>query len=374
MLKIVADSKIPFLAGALEKFAEVEYISGSSFTPSKVKNADALIVRTRTKCNEDLLKGSSVKFIASATIGYDHIDTHYCKANGIEWTNAPGCNSGSVKQYVASALAQIISIKNCQFSHITLGVIGAGNVGSKVIALANHLGIKTLVSDPPRASIEVTEQFSSIEQILQDADVITTHVPLTYSGVNKTYHMVDDQFLRKMKSGAWIINTSRGEVIETDALIQALESQHLANAIIDVWENEPTINRHLLNLVHIGTPHIAGYSVNGKALGTAMSVRAISKFFNLGIDHWQPANLPSASPDKLHFECRNKSKEEIFTELCQFSYNILTDSNNLNRSPQSFEMFRENYPARFEPEHLKIVLSGKNTQTVGFITGLGFSM
>lgn len=374
MLKIIADNKIPFLVGALDKFAEVEYISGSNINHSKVKNADALIIRTRTKCNENLLKGSSVKLIASATIGFDHIDTQYCKANGISWTNAPGCNSGSVKQYMASALAQIIAAKECRFFDITVGVIGAGNVGSKVIGLATRLGIKTLVSDPPRAAIEGNMHFSTIEHLLEESDIITIHVPLTYGGVDKTHHVVNAQFLQKMKKGAWIINTSRGEVVETGALIQALEKQHLANAIIDVWENEPSINHQLLNLVHIATPHIAGYSVNGKAMGTSMSVRAISKFFNLGIDDWQPPYLPFATPDTLNLECTNKSKEEVFIELCQFSYNIIADSNNLKRSPQNFELLRENYPVRLEPEHLKVVFSDENAQMGNFITCLGFNM
>ena len=374
MLKIIADSKIPFLTGALEKFAEIEYVSGSNINHSKVKNADVLIIRTRTKCNENLLKGSSVKLIASATIGYDHIDTQYCNANGIEWTNAPGCNSGSVKQYIASALAQIIAAKKCRFSHITLGVIGAGNVGSKVVGLATHLGIKTLVNDPPRAAVEGNDYFATIEQVIEESDIISIHVPLIYEGINKTHHMVNAQFLQKMKKGAWIINTSRGEVVETGALIQALEKQHLANAIIDVWENEPSINHQLLNLAHIATPHIAGYSVNGKALGTAMSVRAISKFFSLEIDDWQPLHLPSVTPNTLHIECKGKTKEEVFTELCQFSYNILADSSNLKSSPQNFEMQRENYHVRVEPEHLKVISSEDNAQMLNFITGLGFNM
>ena len=374
MLKIIADSKIPFLTGALDKFVEVEYVSGSSITHSKVKNADALIVRTRTKCNEDLLKGSSVKFIASATIGFDHIDTEYCKANGIGWTNAPGCNSGSVKQYIASALAHIIAIKKCKFSDITMGVIGAGNVGSKLVSLATHLGIKTLVNDPPRAAIEGSHHFTDIQQVLEQSDIVTIHVPLSYSGISKTHYMVNAQSLSKMKKGAWIINTSRGEVMQTEALMQALESKHIANAVIDVWENEPNINSHLLGLVHIATPHIAGYSVNGKALGTALSVRAVSKFFNLGMDSWQPAELPTVNPNTLHLEFKNKSKEEVFIDLCQFAYDISVDSDNLKRVPQNFEMLRENYSVRVEPEYLKVVLSEENIQMENFVTGLGFTM
>jgi erythronate-4-phosphate dehydrogenase len=373
MLKIVADSKIPFLEGALEKVAQVVYLPGSKITRDNLVDADALIVRTRTKCNEALLKGTSVKFIASATIGYDHIDTDYCNTNAIAWTNAPGCNSASVKQYIASVIAEIIKVEKKSFSDITLGIVGVGNVGSKIYEMSKILGIKTLLNDPPRQRKEGEDGFTDIESLISESDIITLHVPLTADGIDKTLHMTNSQFFAKIKKGAWFINTSRGEVMETQSLIRALESNRINGAVIDVWENEPNINLKLLELAHIATPHIAGYSADGKANGTAMSVQAISKFFNLGMDNWQPNNVPQAKQSSLTINCKDKFKEQIFCELSSFAYNIKTDSDRLKKSPETFEQQRDNYPIRREPENLEIIAKDALTPLKDMIQSLGFS-
>lgn len=374
MLKIIADSKIPFLKGALESVAQVIYLPGSKITREHLFDADALIVRTRTKCNEALLKGTSVKIIASATIGYDHIDTNYCEANGIKWTSAPGCNSGSVKQYISSALAEIVSIEKKSFEDITLGIIGVGNVGSKVADMAKTLGIKTLLNDPPRERSEGKGEFTDIETIIAQSDIITMHVPLSHQGIDKTFHLANANFFAKMKRGAWFTNTSRGEVMETQSLINALESKHLGGAVIDVWENEPNINLKLLELAHLATPHIAGYSADGKANGTAMSVQAVSKFFNLGMDNWQPANIPKAPTSQLEIDCSSKLMEEIFAELSIFAYDIRSDSNRLKKSPETFEQQRETYPIRREPENLEIIAKDASTPLKNMIQGLGYGL
>lgn len=374
MLKIVADSKIPFLEGALEGVAQVVYLPGGKITREHLMDADALITRTRTKCNEVLLKGTSVKIIASATIGYDHIDTAYCDAHGIKWTNAPGCNSGSVRQYIASALAEIITKENKRFEDITLGIIGVGNVGSKVAAMANTLGIKTLLNDPPRERNEGNDMFTDIDTLIAQSDIITMHVPLSHQGIDKTFHLANASFFAKMKRGAWFINTSRGEVMETQALINALESKHLAGAVIDVWENEPNIDLKLLKLAHLATPHIAGYSADGKANGTAMSVQSISKFFNLGMDNWKPSNIPQAPKTKLEIDCNPKSREEIFAELSNFAYNIGFDSNMLKNSPETFEQQRESYPIRREPENLMVIAKGTSNLAMTMIQSLGYEL
>jgi erythronate-4-phosphate dehydrogenase len=321
-----------------------------------------------------LLHGTSVKFIASATIGYDHIDTAYCDAHGIRWTNAPGCNSSSVKQYVASALAEIISIENKTFKDITLGIIGVGSVGSKVAAMAKTLGIKTLLNDPPRERKEGKGNFTDIETLIAQSDIITMHVPLSHQGIDKTFHLANADFFTKTKHGAWLINTSRGEVAETQSLIYALESKHLGGAVIDVWENEPNINLKLLELAHIATPHIAGYSADGKANGTAMSVQAISKFFDLGMDNWHPNNVPQAMQGSSTINCKDKSKEQIFSELSNFAYNILLDSDKLKKLPETFEQQRETYPIRREPENLEIIATDASTPQKGAIQSLGYRL
>ena len=241
-MKIIADDKIPFLKGALEPFAEVVYLPGKDIKHDVLIDADALLVRTRTKCNEQLLNGTNVRFIGTATIGFDHIDTQYCKKNNIRWTNAPGCNSSSVQQYIASALLTAASGFRFSLREKTLGIIGVGNVGSKVAKLGKILGMNVLLNDPPRARKEGDKEFAGIERILQEADIITVHVPLTMMGEDKTYHLFDDITFNKMKKGSWFFNSSRGEVAETTALKKMLSSSVLGGAVIDVWENEPDID------------------------------------------------------------------------------------------------------------------------------------
>ena len=236
-MKVIVDNKIPFIKEAIEKIAdEVVYAPGKDFTPSLVKDADALIIRTRTRCNRELLAGSQVKFIATATIGFDHIDTEYCHEAGITWTNAPGCNSASVAQYLHSSLLLLQKQKGINLSEATIGIIGVGNVGSKVAEVAHELGMHILLNDLPREEKEGKQQFSSLQSLAEECDILTFHVPLYREGKYKTYHLADAAFFRSLKRRPVIINTSRGEVIETNALLNALETGAISDAVIDVWE------------------------------------------------------------------------------------------------------------------------------------------
>ena len=245
-MKIIIDDKIPFIKGVLEPYAEVVYLPGSMFAHGNVFDADALIIRTRTKCDEALLKGSSVKFIATATIGYDQIDTAWCEANGIAWTNAPGCNSGSVCQYMSSVLATLSSHFGFSFEDVTLGVVGVGNVGSKVAQLGWNLGMKVLLNDPPQAREKGFAQFVPLDEILNMSDIITLHVPLNNSGSDKTFHLFDASTFRCMPRRSILINSSRGEVVDNDALKNALKTKTIGASVLDVWENEPDIDPELL--------------------------------------------------------------------------------------------------------------------------------
>ena len=219
-MKIIIDNKIPYIKEAVQRIAdEVVYAPGKDFTPELVRDADALIVRTRTHCNRDLLEGSRVKFIATATIGFDHIDTEYCKQAGIEWTNAPGCNSASVAQYIQSSLLVWKSVRNKRLNELTIGIIGVGNVGSKVAKVAQDFGMRVLLNDLPREEKEGAERFSSLEKIAEECDIITFHVPLYKEGKYKTFHLADEVFFQSLKRKPVIINTSRGEVIQTLSLI-----------------------------------------------------------------------------------------------------------------------------------------------------------
>lgn len=347
-MKIIADDKIPFLKNVLEPFIDVEYYPGNKIDSSIVRDADALIIRTRTKCNADLLDGSSVKLITTATIGFDHIDTTYCKAKGIKWTNAPGCNSGSVMQYIAAALVFWAKQNNIVLGDRTIGVVGVGNVGSKVARLAEGLGMRVLLNDPPRERVSGACGFVSLKGILRDADIITTHVPLNIQGPDRTFHLVDKDFLSKLNPGTLLINTSRGEVVNTDAILKGFSSKQPENYIFDVWENEPDINLELLENAFLASPHIAGYSADGKANGTAMSVQAISKFFGLGIDDWEPDCVPSPTDEKIELDAQGRSFQDIATEVILKTYPIMRDNEALKNRVTDFEKLRGDYPIRRE--------------------------
>ncbi len=347
MIKIVADNKIPFLKGVLEQCARVVYFPGREISKEHISDAGALIVRTRTSCDGRLLGGTPVRYIATATIGFDHIDTGYCSANGIAWSNAPGCNSGSVMQYIASALACISDQDGRRFGDLTLGIVGVGYVGKKVEKLARILGMKVLLNDPPRERAEGKGSFVSLETLLQGSDIVTMHVPLNREGVDCTVYIADRVFFRGMKKRSWFINTSRGQVMNTPALLEALQEGHLAGTVIDVWENEPDIDMELLERAFIATPHIAGYSLDGKANGTAQSVRAVSDFFKLGIGDWYPEIPPP--PNALVRVDRDPGQpDQLIKEVFIHTYDIKADSARLKARPERFEQLRDDYPPRRE--------------------------
>ncbi len=372
-LRMVADKNIPFLEGVLEGVARVDYLPGAQIGPGHLRDADALIVRTRTRCDERLLAGSKVRCIASATIGFDHIDTAWCAANGIYWTNAPGCNAGSVQQYVASALACILERTHKPFRSLCLGIVGAGHTGARVQAMARQLGIRTLVHDPPRQRQEGPGEFVGLEDLLAEADVVSLHVPLNVTEPDKTLHMAGDGFCSRMKQGAWLINTSRGEVADTGALVKALRSGRLGGAIIDVWEKEPRISMELLQLADIATPHIAGYSADGKANGTARSVQALSRYFSLHLDTWRPTDIPQPTDPVVDIRQSFDGAEELFIYLAGLTYDIRADSARLKQDPDSFEKQREDYPLRREPGAYTLLGKELRQEQLQVVRALGFN-
>ncbi len=341
-MKIIIDKNIPYIKGVFEVVADVEYLSYKEMTPEAVCDADALITRTRTKCNRNLLGGSKVKFIATATIGYDHIDTEFCAENDIQWANAPGSNALSVTQYMASVLLFLAKKNKFDLCEKTLGIVGVGNVGSRVVKLADSFGMKVLLNDPPRARKEGNEAFVSLAEIAEKADIIAFHPFLNFDGIDKTYHLADTDFFNSLKRKPIIINASRGEVVDNQALKSAMKSGLVADVVLDCWENEPNIDLELLEKVAIATPHIAGYSADGKANATMQSVQSVSRFFNLGLDDWQPSELPKG----LDGDFSSLS----FTDFFKKTYDILAESNFLKSSLETFEQQRSNYPVRREPK------------------------
>lgn len=340
-MKIVIDDKIPFIEGVFEAFAEVVYIPGSKTDASVLKGADAVISRTRTQCNASTLKGSKVKFIATATIGYDHIDANYCAENGIEWTSAPGCNADAVVQYVFSALAHLADTKGFDLRDRVIGVVGVGNVGSRVAAFAEKLGMKVLKNDPPRQDLEGDAEFVALDRIKQEADIVTFHTPLTTDGLYPSHHLFNDDFLLNSEKKPIVINASRGGVCSNEALKLASNENKVEALVIDCWENEPTIDLDLLSRVDIATFHIAGYSLEGKANATTAAVRAVSRHFNLGMDNWQ-VELP------VNDSSCNSIVDELEQVKC--SYPIHNDSNTFKASPERFEELRGSYDFRRQPK------------------------
>ena len=373
-IKIVADNKIPFLKGVLDQVADMVYLPGKEISAADVREADALITRTRTCCDASLLDGSDVKFIATATIGYDHIDTEYCDRQGISWTNAPGCNSFSVEQYILSVLLNIASQESYELKGKIIGIIGVGHVGSKVDKIARALGMRVLLNDPPRARKEGSHAFTDLEYILQEADIITLHVPLNLSGEDKTYHLAGHDFLGHLAKKVFFINSSRGKVVDSGALKVALQNQKLAGAVLDVWEGEPGIDLELLDLARIATTHIAGYSADGKAKGTSMSVQAISRFFNLGFDDWYPDNIPAPEHPEITLDGTGMELQEMLLDVVNRAYNVMEDDRRLRESPERFEELRGTYPIRREPGAFRVKIINDQAGTGAVLEKLGFQV
>lgn len=340
-MKIVADKHIPFLEGVFEPYAEVVYIDGRQINHDDVVDADALIIRTRTKCNADLLDGTKVKLISTATIGTDHIDLDYCARHGIEVHNAEGCNAGGVMQYVFSALYGVAARKNIKLDGANFGIIGVGHVGSKVEHMARYLGFNMLRCDPPRAAAEGEEGFCSLEYLLANSQIVTMHTPLD----DTTRGMADEEFFMLMQPGAIFINASRGEVMNEDALKAAYPK--LGAAIIDTWNNEPDVDEDLIELVDVATPHIAGYSFQGKQNGTASAVQSVAHHFGIEelYDYYPENDIPDHEPKLL--DLKDKKQGEI-AAVFQYNYPIFTDDFRFRMEPGNFEKMRSNYQYRRE--------------------------
>jgi len=371
-MKIIIDDKIPYIQGAFESVAEVVYLPGSKTTPEIVKDADAIVTRTRTICNEKLLKDSAVKFIATATIGFDHIDTDYCEAAGIKWTNAPGCNSKSVEQYIASTLMVLAERRNLQLKDLCIGIVGVGNVGSKVAKVCDLLGMKVLLNDPPRERTEGSDLFVSIGQIMEEADIITLHVPLNMKGEDATYHLANNTFLSSLKKKPVLINSCRGEVVETIDVKEALKKGNISGFVCDCWENEPNIDLDLLAITELATPHIAGYSKDGKATGTQMSVQAISNYFELGLNNWQPFGVESPANPIIEINGEDLSEQEIISKAILHTYDIRNDDKNFRANPAVFEILRGDYPTRREFPAFSINAKNVDSKTFGILKEMGF--
>ena len=329
-MKVLIDSAIPFLKGVLEPFAEVEYLEGSAFSSEKVKEADALIIRTRTHCNKALLEGSRVQFIATATIGFDHIDLDYCREHNIKVATSAGCNARGVLQWISAALATLAQREGFVPQERTLGIVGVGNVGRLIKEYAEYWGFRTICCDPPREEREHLG-FRELEEVLKEADIVTLHTPLDAT----TRHLINSENISLLRPGATLINASRGECVATEAT-----RRNDLIYITDVWENEPNIDSEYLAKSIITTPHIAGYSAQGKANASAMAIQALAHHFELPLTDWRPGEVKSVEPKLI-------SWEEMCATIAQYC-DLSTESEPLRNSPEKFEQLRNNYHYREE--------------------------
>lgn len=334
-LKLVVDDKIPYLHGQAEKLGTVHYLPGAAITAADVREADVLIVRTRTRCDRALLEGSSVKFVATATIGFDHLDTDYLNKAGIGWANCPGCNAASVGQYVSASLIRLARAGFVRLDQCRVGIVGVGHVGAAVDKAVRALGCTTLLCDPPRAEVEHLPDFVPMDTIYREADVITFHTPLTREGRWATLHLAD--FSRMVRRPV-VINAARGEVVDNGAWLQALQDGKVSAAVVDTWENEPRISPSLLERAFIATPHIAGYSADGKTTGSRMALEAVARYFHRDVTFdIQPPALPASLVPA----------DDPLDRALQL-YDPMADTAALKAHPERFEWLRGNYPLRRE--------------------------
>jgi erythronate-4-phosphate dehydrogenase len=360
-MKIIVDENIPQAHEAFSGFGEVVFLAGREITNDILRNADILLIRSITKVNESVLKGTKVKFIATATAGTDHIDKEYLANNGITFADAAGCNSFSVAEYFTGAVSRIFSTKNIPFEGKTLGVVGIGNVGSKVVRFAKTLGFKVLINDPPLERKFGSQEFVSMDRILE-CDVITLHVPLYKSGIDKTVHLIDEERLSKIKSGTVLINASRGEVVNNTALKNRLTANNDLITVFDVWENEPILDYGLLEKVNFGSVHIAGYSMEGKVNGTEIIYNRLCAFLNTS-PVWKP-KYPVIEKKEIIVNT-GKRLEDLLDEIITQIYDISVDDKllrkgiGMEKEKQSkyFDLLRKTYRVRREFNNYTIRLN-----------------
>jgi erythronate-4-phosphate dehydrogenase len=333
-----------------ERIGKVTAFDTHEITKDAVKDADILIVRSETKVDHTLLDGSRVKFVGTVTIGTDHVDEEYLAKNGITFVSAPGSNSHSVGEYITAALLELAQSKGFSLNGKTIGIVGVGSVGSKVWRKAKALGMQVLLNDPPLQRLGSSYPLHSLEKLME-ADIITLHVPLTRSGPDATYHLFDENRIRKMKRGAILINTSRGGVVETEALKRTLSDRHLSTAVLDVWEKEPNIDTSVLELVSIGTQHIAGYSLDGKLNALRMNYEAVCRFVRRSSDQEINTLIPDSALPEIRVNEIHTSVQQTLRDIVNQCYDINVDDRLLRQIISFPEEERGKYFSRLRSEY-----------------------
>jgi len=378
-MKLVIDENIALAKEAFLQFGDVLLIGGRQITNEILRDttADALIVRSITNVDNNLLQKTNIKFVGTATIGIDHIDTNYLNENNITFADAKGCNAASVAEYVFTTVLKIAVDNNLSLNNKSIGIIGVGNVGSRVAKYAEALGLKVYKNDPPKQRAGEGSSYVSLEEALR-ADIITLHVPLNKTGIDKTFHLLDEKKLNELKNNVIIINSSRGAVLDNKALLDIIGKKHF-KVILDVWEGEPLINTNLLKKALVGSAHVAGYSLEGKVNGTKMIYDALCRFTNQ-LDNWEPKlptvenniiNAPSAKnlEEKLHF---------IFNHI----YNIENDDSEMRKmiimdndsKATYFDKLRKEYHFRREFNNFTVIINREDKKLREILLNLRFKV
>jgi erythronate-4-phosphate dehydrogenase len=368
-MKIVADKSTAYVVEGFSPVGELEALDGRDITPEAVKDADILIVGTATKVDEKLLAKSGVCFVGTATTGFDHIDIGYLKKKGIAFASAPGSNANSVAEFVVAALLEVGHKYDIALEGRTIGIIGVGRIGSRVAKKCASLGMKLFLNDPPLYRKTGDKKYLPLKELF-DCDFITLHTPLTREGADKTYHLADEKFFNSLKDGSIFINTARGAVADTAAIKKAIKNSKLKAAVIDVWENEPDIDIELLKMAAIGTPHIAGYSHDGKAAGMVMVYRALCDYMMIKQERMVEDFLLAPTVAEIKIDSGEENQQEILRQTVKRIYDITKDDCSfrrvlkLSKNKRSFifDRLRKTYRIRREFHNTTCVVATENTK------------
>ncbi|PDO87531.1 4-phosphoerythronate dehydrogenase PdxB [Kosakonia pseudosacchari] len=371
-MKILVDENMPYARDLFSRLGEVKAVPGRPIPVAELADADALMVRSVTKVNEGLLQGTGIKFVGTATAGTDHVDEAFLRQAGIAFSAAPGCNAIAVVEYVFSSLLMLAERDGFALQDRTVGIVGVGNVGGRLQARLEAFGVRTLLCDPPRADRGDDGDFRSLDELVREADVLTFHTPLFKDGPYKTLHLADDTLLSRLKPGTILINACRGPVVDNAALLQRLQAGQALSVVLDVWEPEPDLNVDLLNLVDIGTAHIAGYTLEGKARGTTQVFEAFSDFLGkrqqVALDTLLPA--PEFGRITLH----GALDQSTLKRLVHLVYDVRRDDALLRKvagTPGEFDKLRKNYLERREWSSLYVQCD--DASAAALLQKLGFN-
>ena len=381
MIKIIADTNIPFVSECFISLGQVQTLPGREITPQVIADADALLVRSITQVNEKLLKDTNIQFVGTATIGLEHIDTEYLAEKNIGFASAPGSNANSVAEYIVTALLSVAAKNKIKLEGKSIGIVGVGNVGSRVEQKVRAMGMQPYLNDPPLQRKTNDKKYLPLTELF-NCDFITLHTPLTFDGIDKTFHLADEQFFDSLKTGSGLINTSRGGVVDTAALKIAIESGKLGPVILDVWENEPNIDIELLRILSLSTPHIAGYSFDGKVAGMIMIYDALCKHFNLEPKHSIEDFLPDPEVPEIQLDTKSPDEQEIIRQTVQQVYVINRDDFNTREIAmvpepdrgRFFDDLRKNYPVRREFQNTTIIIKNSNSKITRTLEAIGFKI